>query len=62
MPEFVTDEVTGIVTAPEPAALGAAFDRLYADRRLARRLGEAAAERIATLGIDWDTVVAKLLA
>ena len=60
--EFVTDEVTGIVTAPEPAALGAAFDRLYADRRLARRLGEAAAEQIAILGIDWDTVVAKLLA
>lgn len=60
--EFVTDEVTGIVTSPEPAALGAAFDRLYADRRLARRLGEAAAEQIATLGIDWDNVVAKLLA
>jgi beta-glucosidase-like glycosyl hydrolase len=53
--------VTGIVTAPESAALGAAFDRLYTDRRLARRLGEAAAEQVATLGIDWDTVVAKLL-
>jgi glycosyltransferase involved in cell wall biosynthesis len=59
--EFVTDEVTGIVTPPEPAALGAAFDRLYEDRRLARRLGEAATKRIASLGIDWDTVVAKLL-
>ena len=59
--EFVMDDVTGIVTAPESAALGAAFDRLYTDRRLARRLGEAAAEQVATLGIDWDTVVAKLL-
>jgi glycosyltransferase involved in cell wall biosynthesis len=59
--EFVTDEATGIVTAPEPAALGAAFDRLYTDRGLARDLGEAAAERIATLGIDWDTVMSKLL-
>jgi glycosyltransferase involved in cell wall biosynthesis len=62
VPEFVIDDVTGLVTAPDPAALGAAFDRLYADRQLARRLGEAAGEQIATLGIDWDTIVAKLLA
>jgi glycosyltransferase involved in cell wall biosynthesis len=62
VPEFVIDDVTGLVTAPDPPALGAAFDRLYADRQLARRLGEAAGEQIATLGIDWDTVVAKLLA
>lgn len=60
--EFVRDGVTGLVAAPEPEAVAAAFDRLHADRALARRLGAGAAERVAELGIDWDTVVRKLLA
>ena len=60
--EFVEDGVTGLVAEPEPAALAAAFDRLHADRALARRLGANAADRVAELGIDWDAVVEKLLA
>jgi glycosyltransferase involved in cell wall biosynthesis len=62
VPEFVLDGETGFVAAPEPAAVAAAFDRLHADRGLARRLGANAAERVAELGIDWDTVIEKLLA
>ena len=62
VPEFVTDGVNGLITPPDPAALGAAFDRLYADRAGAQRMGEAAADRVAGLGINWDTVIAKLLA
>lgn len=60
--EFVQDGETGLVAAPEPQAIAAAFDRLHADRALARRLGANAADRIAALGIEWDTVIAKLLA
>ena len=60
--EFVTHGVEGLITAAEPSALGAAFDCLCADRQRARRLGKAAAERINTLDINWDAVVAKLLA
>jgi glycosyltransferase involved in cell wall biosynthesis len=60
--EFVKDGETGLVAAPEPASLAGAFDRLHADRALARRLGDNAAGRVAELGIDWDTVVEKLLA
>lgn len=60
--EFVEDGVTGLVAAPEPEAVAAAFDRLYSDRALARRLGANAAARVSELGIDWDTVVEKLLA
>jgi glycosyltransferase involved in cell wall biosynthesis len=60
--EFVQDGETGLVAAPVPEAVAAAFDRLHADRALARRLGANAAERVAELGIDWDTVVEKLLA
>ena len=62
VPEFVTDGVNGLITPPDPAALGAAFDRLYADRVGAQRMGEAAADRVAGLGINWDSVIAKLLA
>lgn len=60
--EFVLDGVTGLVASPEPEAIAAAFDRLHADRALARRMGRNAAGRVAELGIDWDTVVEKLLA
>lgn len=62
VPEFVQDGVNGFITAPEPAALAEVFDRLYADRALAARLGAAAGERISELGVDWDTVVSRLLA
>ena len=62
VPEFVADGTTGLIVAPDAEALAGAFDRLYDDRALARRLGDAAHERVATLGINWDTVVAKLLA
>jgi len=60
--EFVVDGRNGVVVEPQPAALAAAFDRLHADRALARRLGEAALGRIDDLGVSWDRVVERLLA
>lgn len=59
--EFVTDGSNGLVVPPDPAMLGMAFDRLNSDRAMAREMGDAASQRIADLGIDWDTVIAKLL-
>jgi glycosyltransferase involved in cell wall biosynthesis len=61
VPEFVTDGINGLITSPEPQAIAEAFDRLHVDRALARRMGESANERVAALGIDWDTVIGKLL-
>jgi glycosyltransferase involved in cell wall biosynthesis len=58
--EFVTDSDTGLVVPPEPKELGSAFDRLFADRQAARRMGEAACRRITELGIDWKTVLEAL--
>jgi glycosyltransferase involved in cell wall biosynthesis len=58
--EFVADGDTGLVTAPDPRELGAAFDRLFERRDLALRMGLAARRRIAELGIDWETVVTAL--
>jgi glycosyltransferase involved in cell wall biosynthesis len=60
--EFVVPDVCGLVTPPTPQGLAEAFDRLYADRRLARDLGRAAHRRLDDLGIGWDRVVDTLLA
>lgn len=60
--ELVEDAVNGLVADPEPEAVAAAMDRLYADRALAGRLGAASHERLSEMGIDWETVVARLTA
>lgn len=59
--EFIQDGINGRVVPPEPQAIAEAFDALYASRQDARRMGQAAHERINTLGISWDPVIAKLL-
>jgi glycosyltransferase involved in cell wall biosynthesis len=60
--ELVSDGRSGLVCAPEPAALGAAFDRLFDEPGLPERLGTGGLDRIAELGIDWTTVIDRLLA
>jgi len=60
--EFVRDGEDGLVVEPNPQAIAQAFDTLWNDRALARRLGESARARIDTLGISWDVVVRRLLA
>jgi glycosyltransferase involved in cell wall biosynthesis len=54
--EFVEDDVTGVVAAPEPIALGEAIDRLFTwpESRL-REMGARGRERVAPL--SWDTVI-----
>lgn len=59
--ELIQDGVNGIVTASEPGAIATAMDQLYADRALAKRMGEAGQQRITDLDITWDHVVEKLL-
>ncbi|MBL8582409.1 MAG: glycosyltransferase, partial [Rhizobiaceae bacterium] len=58
--EFIQDGKEGFVTAPDPASLAAAMDRLADDRVLAERLGQAGAARYLEAGIGWDKVVATL--
>jgi glycosyltransferase involved in cell wall biosynthesis len=57
--EFVEDGVTGFVAEPAADSLGAAIDRLAADRARARALGEAGYER--ARAITWNGVVARLM-
>lgn len=59
--EFVEDGQTGLVAEPDPRSIADAFDRLYADRGRARRLGEAGNERLRGTVPGWADVVARLL-
>lgn len=60
--EFVEDRVTGLVVPPEPKAVAAAIDDLYANRGLAGKLGRSGRERYDALELSWDRVVERLLA
>lgn len=57
--DLVENECSGLVVAPEPALLAAAFERLWTDRTLATRLGAAGAAREET--IRWSAVVPRLI-
>ncbi len=59
--EFVTEGETGLVTQPDPQAIAEAFDRLYADRALAARLGAAGNAVVRERVPAWPDVVARLL-
>jgi glycosyltransferase involved in cell wall biosynthesis len=59
---LVRDGVTGSVVPPDARALADAMDRLFNDRRLARRMGEAGYESMLELEITWNKVVEKLTA
>lgn len=60
--ELVRDGENGFVTEPSAKSMAAVLDRLYRDRALARRMGEAGMARIEELGISWDRVLERLLA
>ena len=58
--EFIRDGQEGLVTAPDPAALGGAFQQLSEDAALAERLGQGGHARYAAQDISWDHVVETL--
>jgi glycosyltransferase involved in cell wall biosynthesis len=59
--EFIKDGETGLVAPPEPAEIGAAFDRLSKDRQLSERLGAAGLEMLRTSMPTWPEIVARLV-
>lgn len=59
--EFVLHEQTGLISEPTAPAVAAMMDRLYGDRKMAKRMGAAAQKRVTALGIEWDNVLRKLL-
>jgi glycosyltransferase involved in cell wall biosynthesis len=59
--EFVTNEETGLVAAPEPRSIAAAIDRIWSDRDAARTWGAAGNRRVRETVPEWPDVVARLL-
>ena len=60
--DAVRDGETGLVTSPDPSAVADAFDRLFSDRALASRMGDAGRELLESEVPAWPEVVARLLA
>jgi glycosyltransferase involved in cell wall biosynthesis len=60
--EFVIDGETGFVVDAEPIALGEVMDKLWSDRSLAARMGQAGAAFYHSNQISWDHVVDVLTA
>lgn len=58
--ELVQNGRNGFVLPPDPEAIAAAMDGLYADRAKARDMGVANHARLGELGVDWSTVVTAL--
>jgi glycosyltransferase involved in cell wall biosynthesis len=56
--EFVEDEVTGLVAAPRPGAIGARLNALAASEERAHQMGLAARDRVA--GLSWAAVACTL--
>jgi glycosyltransferase involved in cell wall biosynthesis len=60
--EFVVNHETGLVVDPNPQAVAAAIEFLYANRRKATDLGAAGYARYQTVGIrSWKEVVSELI-
>ncbi|SDR62388.1 Glycosyltransferase involved in cell wall bisynthesis [Rhizobiales bacterium GAS191] len=60
--EFVRDGENGFVVPPAGAEIAAAIARLAARPALAQELGDAGRRLLAALGIDWDKIIARLVA
>ncbi len=60
--EFVVHEETGLIAEPDADSLAAAMDRLWREPAFAAEAGRKGRERIDAQGINWPTVVRKLLA
>jgi glycosyltransferase involved in cell wall biosynthesis len=59
--ELVEHDAEGFVTDPDPRAIADCIDRLYEDRRRARRMGERAREKLLAMNLSWQNVVEKII-
>ncbi len=60
--EFVKDDWNGYMTKPEPGAIAAAIDKMYADKEKTRQMGINARNEVDVQGITWERVLQRLLA
>ncbi len=59
--EFVTDQETGLIVDPDPAAIAQAIEFLASHPRAAAALGATGFEKYQSLNMNWDWVLQQLL-
>ncbi|HEV7681954.1 MAG TPA: glycosyltransferase family 4 protein [Pyrinomonadaceae bacterium] len=59
--EFIDHESEGLIVAPEPRAIAAALDSLYANRDRARAMGKRGQEKLKARNLSWQHVVESLV-
>lgn len=59
--EIVEDGISGLIAEPRPQDIALCLDTLW-NKGVARRMGRALFERMSALRMDWDHVLARLLA
>jgi glycosyltransferase involved in cell wall biosynthesis len=59
--EFVRDGETGLVVQPDPRAVAETLDTLFANKRLAKRMGTNGMHLIQQMDLNWDSVIERLL-
>jgi glycosyltransferase involved in cell wall biosynthesis len=59
--ELVDDQVTGLISDPDPQAIAESLDLLYSDRTRALKMGEQGLEKLKAMKLSWEWVVEKLI-
>lgn len=59
--EIVEDGINGFMLPPDPKSIALAMDKLFYDKELSRRMGQAGFEKMHSMNISWDHVVKRLL-
>lgn len=59
--ELIKDGINGYIISPEPKVLAEIMDKLYSNKKLAKKLGVTGYEKLVSMNISWNTVIQKLL-
>lgn len=59
--EIVEDGINGFMLPPDPRAIAEAMDKLFYDRELSKRMGQAGFAKMKSMNISWEHVVERLL-
>lgn len=59
--EIVQDELNGLITQPNPRSIAKAFDKLYWEKLLAKKMGQEGYDKLLSMNINWDNVVRRLV-
>jgi glycosyltransferase involved in cell wall biosynthesis len=59
--ELIEHDSEGLVVEPDPRAIAAALDDLYAHRARAQTMGERGREKIKAMNLTWEYVVERLI-